>query len=498
MLEDGSVADASAFPSAQSGGEEAGWVPDATSIPITPLEFDIQARSFAHGFGRAVSQLTGREICVEVCAQSGVLHTRMSSPNRERQESDSEWTAPDLLLRWRGQVRPAVWHQARYFATADAATLEAMAALLEDVTKRMSRVTYLHHTLVLPARMALAQYCDHALTQGVATTDADALALVSGRGNATTNMAARLWGHRYAKHVPRLPQEGDGFGLAYPGWLESPDAPRQVTELYRACSDERSPAALLHRSAQHARQRLPEPTGTRHTSGDGRLTTLLRDRAYAALRITEGHAPLMHGRVTYELRRLMLRLGGRLKSQELIDDPEDLLYLPIAALRRDRGNALRDEVVRHKALCRHRETPSNMARAEDPLGDSEAARLIRRVLGQQPDSKAQGQSAGVAGSPGRALGRLRRVARQADIKRMRPGDVVLTPDSGAVWSYAAPTAAAFIAKTGSPFGHLASLARDYGIPCVVAAGDLAGICEGTMVEVDGNSGGVQPTGGGSS
>lgn len=52
----------------------------------------------------------------------------------------------------------------------------------------------------------------------------------------------------------------------------------------------------------------------------------------------------------------------------------------------------------------------------------------------------------------------------------------------------AATVAAIATRLGGPTSHTAIIARQLGIPCVVAAPDLADITEGALVLIDGESG----------
>jgi phosphohistidine swiveling domain-containing protein len=474
-----------------------GWAPGTVPVPITPMEFDVQACPFADGFGRALSVLVGRTVRVAVRARHGTLYTRVASGGGA-QAGYREWAPLDFSKVWGRRVRPATTRQAVFFAEADAMVPQDMAGLLHQVVGRMTAVTFDHHTLVLPARVAIAQYAQYAAEQGITASRLEALEMLAGHPNATTQMAARLWENRTSTGpLPPLAQEGDGYGLACPGWLEDPHVPGLLAEMYRRCDLGRHPRALLAISSRRRRDlesvtetRLRHrPVAVRERFGE------LRARAAWAARLTEGHAPLMHARLTYELRRLVIRMGERLVELGLLNEPQDLLFLRITNLEHLPSQDLREAVEQRQADCDALDSPATPEpmhdAAEDPLGSAPVARLIRQVFGSSPPpDPEQGFTSGRSGAGGRARGPVRRVVRQVDLARVEPGDVVVAAEGGAAWSYAAPAASAFVSMTGSAFGHLAALARDYGLPCVVGLGVAPELSDGQIVEVDGDAGTV--------
>lgn len=470
----------------------AGWSPSSVPVAIAPLEFDIQAHSFAEGFGAALSQLLRRRLSVAVRSR----HGRLDILTRHVLESNDRpvpWSWADLRATWRRRVRPAAVGHERFFRTADAGTPAEAAAVLRDVVDRMTEVTFLHHTLILPARITIAEFCEFAVDSTVVDTELHALQLLAGRGNATTRMATHMWANRSrSSAIGPLAQEGDGYGLTLPGWLESNHVPRVLADLYNRCDGDRSPAALLAHTTRARRRALGRIKRSLATEPDTvrKRFTMLHECAQRAAWLTEGHAPLMHARLTYAMRQLVFRLGRHLVSMDMLDTPEDLLYLRIQEIRepdlRERATLRRAECAQFAPSAASDVTSPT---GPDPLGSSPLARRVRRVFASTPSTA--GRQPGVVGYPaaaGRARGPLRRVERETDLAKIEPGDVVLAAGNAAVWSYAAPAASAFLSASGSVFGHLASLARDYAVPCVLAATGLDGVHDGQRVDIDGETG----------
>ena len=86
--------------------------------------------------------------------------------------------------------------------------------------------------------------------------------------------------------------------------------------------------------------------------------------------------------------------------------------------------------------------------------------------------------------------RLVRIVREiAEFDRLAAGEVLVAPYTNPAWTPLFQRAAAVIVDTGSPVSHAAIVAREYGIPAVMAT--LTGthtLQDGERVRVDGSQG----------
>jgi pyruvate,water dikinase len=99
-----------------------------------------------------------------------------------------------------------------------------------------------------------------------------------------------------------------------------------------------------------------------------------------------------------------------------------------------------------------------------------------------------GQPAGVGWATGRACV----VNCECELSRIAPGDVLVTRMAGPALGEILPRVAGVVAELGGSTSHLASLARERGIPMVLGAYDATHrIPEGAMVAVDGVAGVVR-------
>jgi pyruvate,water dikinase len=106
-------------------------------------------------------------------------------------------------------------------------------------------------------------------------------------------------------------------------------------------------------------------------------------------------------------------------------------------------------------------------------------------------TRCDGEISGLPSSPGVAVGTVRVVRSSSEIHRVRQGDVVVCPATSPAWTVIFQRAAAIVADGGSALCHAAIVAREHGIPAVVATGNgTARLRDGQRVRVDGNRGTV--------
>ncbi|MCC6436230.1 MAG: phosphoenolpyruvate-utilizing protein [Acidimicrobiales bacterium] len=99
---------------------------------------------------------------------------------------------------------------------------------------------------------------------------------------------------------------------------------------------------------------------------------------------------------------------------------------------------------------------------------------------------------GMAGCPGRAVGRARIVLDSHDPGALEPGDVLVAPITDPSWTPLFVPAGAVVVDVGAPLSHAIIVSRELGIPCVVSVTDATRrIPDGALVEVDGDSGTVR-------
>ncbi len=102
-----------------------------------------------------------------------------------------------------------------------------------------------------------------------------------------------------------------------------------------------------------------------------------------------------------------------------------------------------------------------------------------------------GSLRGLGASAGVCEGTARIVFNHADFERIRPGDVVVCPSTMASWSSIFPVISGLVTEVGGPLSHPGTLAREFGLPAVLAVADATSLIEdGSRVRLDGARGTV--------
>ena len=190
------------------------------------------------------------------------------------------------------------------------------------------------------------------------------------------------------------------------------------------------------------------------------------------------------------LRRCVLRLGQTLQAHGVLDQPEDVFLLTRAEL--DTRTPLQELIGRRRA------TWERQRRLLAPLTIGRPPRLLAKELlavvdavrtGPVPQDAIVGQPA----SPGRATGPVRIVHGPGDFDRFHPGEVLVARATAPAWTPLFARAAAVVTDGGTLAAHASLVAREYGIPAVVATGDATvRLDDGQLVTVDGGAGTVNP------
>ncbi len=229
------------------------------------------------------------------------------------------------------------------------------------------------------------------------------------------------------------------------------------------------------------------------------------------------------------IRRASLEMGRRIAGRGILARPGDVSWLELDELREafrqgdGDGAELRDTVARRKAERAWVEAHPGPAYYGDPpppppdlRAVPEEARRINEALQwfmslEYPLMAAEGDGAaeagaadrtdeaaepplvrGLSGAPGRYTGPVRVVRSEKEFDRVRPGDVLVCRVTTPTWSVLFGRVGAVITDGGSPVAHAAIVAREHGIPAVVATERGTELLDdGQVVTVDGRAGVVR-------
>lgn len=106
---------------------------------------------------------------------------------------------------------------------------------------------------------------------------------------------------------------------------------------------------------------------------------------------------------------------------------------------------------------------------------------------ENSDHQLHGQGA----SPGSYRGHARIIMDPATDAEIKPGEILIAPYTDPAWTPLFLIANAAVIEVGSYLSHAGTIAREYGMPCVVDVEDCTSrIANGDLIEVDGSNGTV--------
>jgi rifampicin phosphotransferase len=249
------------------------------------------------------------------------------------------------------------------------------------------------------------------------------------------------------------------------------------------------------------------------------LSGAKRERFEAALAYAErvyrnrdDNVVYTEGLSTGLIRRASLEVGRRLVKRGVLQDASDIGYLErgemAAALAGTLdGERAIDRVNRRKAEDAWvRAHPGALVHGPAPVpppslrGLPPACRRLMKAalwamneeLGPPaPKHSDDGALCGVAVSPGRYTGPVRVIRTEAELCELKPGEVLVCPTTHSSWTVAFSKVGALVADGGSILSHPSIIAREHGIPAVVATvSGTSSLRNGELVTVDGNTGRV--------
>ncbi len=196
--------------------------------------------------------------------------------------------------------------------------------------------------------------------------------------------------------------------------------------------------------------------------------------------------------LTAFIRHTVLKLGDQLVKDAVLDKPDDIFFVLLDELlpAAEGKLVLRDRIARRKdayarVVAAH-ERGQHWAVTTGTVSAEEAKGKKPKTEGQTADGNGiVGQSA----SRGEVTGSVRVVHGPEEFGKMQKGDVLVAPFTAPMWTPLFRLASAVVTDIGSPFSHAAIVAREYGIPAVVATENATALLsDGQRVRVDGTLG----------
>jgi pyruvate,water dikinase len=188
----------------------------------------------------------------------------------------------------------------------------------------------------------------------------------------------------------------------------------------------------------------------------------------------------------YITRKKILRLEARLMAQGRLKCRDDIFYLECAEMEQlERGDMGWTDV--EERIGERRREHVRLSKITPP-------RTIGLPLPPRPavTAVAAGETAvlhGQTASPGRCEGTARVILDPSVDVELRPGEILVAPYTDPAWTPLFLTAGAAVVEVGSFLSHAGTVAREYGLPCVVDVPDCTTrIRTGDRLLVDGDAG----------
>jgi rifampicin phosphotransferase len=230
-----------------------------------------------------------------------------------------------------------------------------------------------------------------------------------------------------------------------------------------------------------------------------RLDPLRRRWYLKSLKWAQDTAPMRENSIANmglghpQMRRMLGELGRRFANAGAISCPEDIYWLEAQeadalALRVKNGesvNSFASEIEKRKARWQamRQITPPNTLPEKTWMSKFYA------------DNDQSGSTLkGLGASAGKVTARACVMLGPEDFNKMRPGDVIVAGITTPAWTPLFVRASAIVTDIGGPLSHSSIVAREYGIPAVLATGNgTRRIRDRQLITVDGGLGVVSLT-----
>ena len=200
------------------------------------------------------------------------------------------------------------------------------------------------------------------------------------------------------------------------------------------------------------------------------------------------------------MRIVLLRVGRKLVSDGLLDDPEDIMFLEYEQLRRYVGDPGRYPGRAAIAQAKAARDAAMKIKPRDWVGTVTHANMYEepyhtmwgypeKFERQQAGVSVRGQIVGLGGSAGVVEGRARVVKTPKEFDSVEQGDIMVCIMTNPAWVVVFSKIAGIVTDSGGILSHSATVAREFMMPAVVGCGTATReIKSGDRIRVDGDTG----------
>jgi len=186
-----------------------------------------------------------------------------------------------------------------------------------------------------------------------------------------------------------------------------------------------------------------------------------------------------------QFRPYFLHIGDLFVSKGLIEKNFDIFYLTLEEIK---------EIIDKETL--KTSFSERIAKRKNEIEEYKDIILPEIIFGDDPPpiirtGVVSTRLNGLPSSTGYYEGLTKIVMGPSDINKLTQGDVLVIPYSDVSWTPLFTKAGAVISESGGILSHCSIIAREYGIPAVVAVGGATRIPDNTRVIIDGYTGLIQ-------
>ncbi|WP_378953040.1 PEP/pyruvate-binding domain-containing protein [Pelosinus sp. sgz500959] len=206
--------------------------------------------------------------------------------------------------------------------------------------------------------------------------------------------------------------------------------------------------------------------------------------------IIREESAFMVEKLTACIRRMIVKLGSLLAEKNMISEPEDVFHIfreelsLVAAGKLDITAKIQKRKQGFAKVCAAHEKGVHWMVATGSIAAFTEDK--KESVGKQGGFRTL---AGISASSGVYEGKVCIVKGSHEFTKLKRGDILVSTVTTPIWTPLFKIASAVVTQIGSPTSHAAIVAREYGIPAVVAvAGVTSELKDGQKIRVDGTKG----------
>lgn len=227
------------------------------------------------------------------------------------------------------------------------------------------------------------------------------------------------------------------------------------------------------------KEAAPEPKGILRRFLVKKTRQLIRNRENLRFERT---------RVFGRVRSIMREIGNRMAADQQLDSSGDVFHLTLDEILD--GSTTRDlksiaELRKNESLDFHQSSPP-----PDRFTSRGPLYRYREFTAENPPTEAESDLKGIGACTGIVRGPVRVVTNPRKAT-LRPGEILVAPQTDPGWVVLFPAAAGLLVERGSLLSHSAIVARELDLPCIVSLTNITSTLKtGDLIEMNGQTGQV--------